>query len=182
MEIMGDKAALRNKLLVERAGFSDADRQRADAAIAAHVLAWWEANPVPVLGVYWPMRKEPDLRVAYDTLAARGVRLSLPVVDAADAPLRFRAWQPGEALQKDSMGVWVPLPQAAGVRPDALLIPCLGYTAGRFRLGYGGGFYDRTLAAMPGVQTVGIAYAAALVSFAAGPHDIALGRIITEGG
>ena len=126
------------------------------------------------------MRKEPDVRAAYATLAGLGVQLALPVVDDSDLPLRFIAWTPGEALQKDAMGVSVPVSQTTCVQPEGLLIPCLGFTAAGLRLGYGGGFYDRTLAQEPRPLTVGIAYAAAQVNFAAEPFDVALQRIITE--
>lgn len=182
MEIMSNKATLRSQLLAARSALTAEAQASASAAIAGHVLAWWQANPVPVLGVYWPMRKEPDLRAAYEELGAHGVQLALPVVDGRDSPLRFIAWSPGAALRKDAMGVSVPEDQSLQVRPDALLIPCLGFTAQRLRLGYGGGFYDRTLAAAPRMQSVGIAYAAAAVEFEAEPFDVALGRIITERG
>ena len=182
MEIMSDKATLRRQLLAARNALSDQAVADAGAAIASHVLAWWQANPVPVLGVYWPMRKEPDIRTAYDALHRLGARLALPVVDGRDAPLRFLAWAPGDALQKDAMGVAVPMASSAPLQPDALLVPCLGFTARRLRLGYGGGYYDRTLAIPPVPQTAGIAYASAAVEFDAGPYDVALDRIITDRG
>ena len=180
MEIMIDKATLRAKLLAGRATLSEAQCETANAAIAAHVLNWWRQHPVTSLGVYWAMRREPDVRAAYATLTELGVQLALPVVDGADLPLRFIAWTPGDALRKDAMGVSVPLSQTRCVQPEGLLIPCLGFTATGLRLGYGGGFYDRTLAGEPRPLTVGIAYAAAEVSFAAEPFDVALERVITE--
>jgi 5-formyltetrahydrofolate cyclo-ligase len=180
MEIMFDKATLRATLLARRTALTAAQCEAANTAIASHVIDWWRANPVPSLGVYWPMRNEPDVRGVYATLAGLGVQLALPVVDGPASPLRFIAWAPGEALQKDTMGVSVPLQQATCIQPAALLIPCLGFTAEGLRLGYGGGFYDRTLAVAPVPLTVGIAYAWAAVNFAAEPFDVPLGRIITE--
>jgi 5,10-methenyltetrahydrofolate synthetase len=153
-------------------------RVRADALICEQVLAWWHAHRVDVLGVYWPIRSEPDLRAACDELVRLGVQLALPVVEEKDAPLRFVAWTPGDAVVKDAMGVAIPAPPQRVVQPQALLIPCVGYTAERVRLGYGGGFYDRTLAMQPRPYAIGIAYASALAVFDRAPHDAILDLII----
>jgi len=126
------------------------------------------------------MQDEPDLRAAFAQLAARGVKLALPVVTAPAAPLAFAAWAPGDALVKDALGVSVPASLDLVPCPQALLIPCVGFNAARFRLGYGGGYYDRTLAVVPRPLTVGIAYACLAASFDAAPHDIALDTILTE--
>jgi 5,10-methenyltetrahydrofolate synthetase len=109
------------------------------------------------------------------------VRLALPVVVDKDAPLRFVNWTPGDAMLKDGFGVAIP---ASGevVSPQALLIPCVGFNRQRLRLGYGGGFYDRTLAVDPRPTTVGIGYACGLVDFDGAAHDIALDMIFTETG
>jgi 5-formyltetrahydrofolate cyclo-ligase len=166
-------------LLDARGSISAAHRNAADIAIVDRALRWFDAAPVATLGVFWPMRGEPDLRPLYAALAARGVRLALPVVDGADLPLRFVGWTPGDMLVKDGLGVMVP---AAGetLTPAALLIPCLGFNAQRMRLGYGGGFYDRTLAAVQRPQAIGIAYASSKADFAGEAHDVALDLIITE--
>ena len=130
------------------------------------------------------MREEPDLRDVYAELAAQGVQLALPLVVARDAPLQFAAWTPGEPLEVDAMGVSIPAQISAQGRimlnPEALLIPCVGFNAARVRLGYGGGYYDRTLAVAPRPLAIGIAYANGLASFDAAPHDAALDLIITE--
>jgi len=174
-----DKAALRRVLLANRQAIATEVRQRWDQAIAARLLAWWDVHRVPTLGVYWPIRGEPDLRAAYVELAARNVRLALPVVAGKDAPLRFIEWQPGDALAQDAFGVAVPV-RGAQIAPAALLVPCVGFNAQRYRLGYGGGFYDRTLAAPPRPRTVGIGYACAQAEFDADAHDIALDTVLTE--
>jgi 5,10-methenyltetrahydrofolate synthetase len=163
-----------------RAAIDPARKAEWDAAIGAHLVAWWRARPVEALGVYWPLRGEADLSLAYAELAQSGVRLALPVVLARDAALGFADWRPGEAMVKDTMGVAVPAALRMVERPPALLVPCVGFTEDGFRLGYGGGFYDRTLAAAPRPVTLGIAYACQVASFASAPHDIALDRIITE--
>jgi 5-formyltetrahydrofolate cyclo-ligase len=133
-----------------------------------------------LLGVYWPLRGEPDLAPAYATLADSGVRLALPVVVERDCALEFAAWTPGEALVRDAMGVAIPAELRMVARPQALLIPCLGFNRGRYRLGYGGGFYDRTLEAQPRPLTVGVAYRCLQADFASAPHDVALDLVITE--
>lgn len=174
------KMALRHALKSDRSAMSAALRMAWDAAICTHVLAWWHAHPVASLGIYWPMPGEPDLRPAYVALAARGVQFALPIVVDNHAPLQFAAWAVGDALKKDVFGVLIPAAISTPFLPDALLIPCLGFNAARFRLGYGGGFYDRTLALSPRPLAIGIAYGCAQVAFDAGPHDIALDQIITE--
>jgi len=174
------KTTLRRQLLADRHAIREEVRRARDKAIGARVLAWWRANPAPMLGVYWPIRGEPDLRQAYDELASLGARLALPMVDRRDAPLRFAAWQPGDVLVNDAFGVPVPQQAGAPVHPDALLVPCVGFNAGHVRLGYGGGYYDRTLAVNPRPLAVGIAYASSLAAFPCEPHDIPLDEVITE--
>lgn len=180
---MTDKTALRKLLALTRTELAAPQKAQWDAAIGARVLAWWREQQEAAagsIGVYWPLRGEPDLSPAYAELANSGVRLSLPVVLARDAALGFAEWEPGEAMVKDKMGVAVPALLRMIARPPALLIPCLGFNAGRYRLGYGGGFYDRTLEAMPRPRTVGVAYACQLTQFASAAHDVALDLIITE--
>ncbi|MBA5685673.1 5-formyltetrahydrofolate cyclo-ligase [Rugamonas apoptosis] len=174
------KADLRKHLLGIRRTLDAATRAAWDAAIGRHVLAWSEAAAVDALGVYWPLRDEPNLQAAYGELARRGVRLLLPVVVEKHAPLAFADWRIGEAMVKDGMGVAVPADLRLAPRPAALLVPCLGYNGHGYRLGYGGGFYDRTLAAQPRPRTVGVAYACQQADFGDDPHDIALERIVTE--
>lgn len=180
-----EKVLLRSALLTVRKAISERARLDFDTRIGERVIAWAtrlaSANPEVVLGVYWPIRNEPDLRPAYAQLSAQGVRLALPVVVDKDAPLRFVNWTPGDAMLKDGFGVAIP---ASGtvVSPLALLIPCVGFNRQRLRLGYGGGFYDRTLAIDPRPATVGIGYACGLVDFDGAAHDIALDMIFTETG
>jgi 5-formyltetrahydrofolate cyclo-ligase len=130
--------------------------------------------------VYWPHAGEPDLTGVYPELAARGMTLALPVVVKRDAPLVFYAWRPGEALVKDAHGVMAPAERAYAMQPELLLIPCLGFNATAYRLGYGGGYYDRTLAVFPEMKTVGIAYTMGESAFLQDSHDVPLGSIITE--
>ncbi|NHZ93393.1 5-formyltetrahydrofolate cyclo-ligase [Massilia sp. CCM 8733] len=181
---IADKASLRATLKAARRALDPLEKARLDALIGARVLAWWRghtaAGAAALLGVYWPLRGEPDLQPLYAELARAGVPLALPLVVAPDCALAFVEWVPGEAMVSDRMGVAVPAVQRVVDRPGVLLVPCLGFTEERFRLGYGGGYYDRTLEKEPRPVTVGIAYAGDQVAFAAGPHDVALDCVITE--
>jgi len=128
-------------LLAARRALPAAEKAAADAIICARILDWWQAHPVTSLGVYYPIRNEPDLLQAYNALNAQGVHLSLPNILGPDQGLEFLSWKPGEALIKDALGTSIPVDGKHTI-PQALLIPCVGFNAGGFRLGYGGGFYD----------------------------------------
>jgi 5-formyltetrahydrofolate cyclo-ligase len=173
------KNHLRINLLAHRQAISTEVRQLWDIQIHAHLLAWWELHRFSTLGVYWPIRSEPDLRPLYAELTKRGVRLALPTVAARDASLDFLTWKPGEPMVKDGYGVMVPQ-SGDRIAPDALLVPCVGFNSANYRLGYGGGFYDRTLAATPRPTTVGVAYGCGRAEFDAESFDIPLDLVITE--
>jgi 5,10-methenyltetrahydrofolate synthetase len=179
---MQNKVNLRRTLLNARDALSDDMRARSDFSIGEHVTHWLNDHPVNTLGVYWPIRNEPDLRKIYSDISARGVQLALPVVVDKEAPLKFLRWTPGDALDKDRMGIPTPKPSCPDVRPDAVLVPCVGFNANLVRLGYGKGFYDRTLAASPRPVAIGIAYACTEAVFEGAPHDVALDVMITERG
>ncbi len=180
-----DKAALRKALLARRAAIEPDQKRAWDARIGARLLAWWAGRqdaglpPGPALGVYWPLRGEPDLHEAYARLAQAGVQLALPVVLQKDAPLAFASWTPGEPMVRDGMGVAVPAELRLTALPAVIVVPCLGFNEERLRLGYGGGYYDRTLAALPRPTAIGVAYACQQVAFDGDPHDIALDLILT---
>ena len=174
------KAALRKALRAARGGLDPAIKVQWDAHIGAQVVAWWRKRQMDTVGVYWPLTGEPDLRAAYAELAQAGVRLALPVVMERDAPLAFTAWTPGEPMFTDAMGVQVPATLRFVALPPALLIPCLGFDADGYRLGYGGGYYDRTLERTPRPHTLGIAYSNQEAVFAHDAYDVALDVIVTE--
>ncbi len=167
-------------LLQRRRGLDQALKAAWDRQIGAAVLAWCQAHDTATLGVYWPLPGEPDLHPLYGELARLGVALVLPVVLERAAPLGFAAWTPGQPMHKDRMGVAVPLELQMVAAPPVLLVPCLGFNAQRFRLGYGGGYYDRTLEAQPRPVTLGVAYACMQAEFGGAAHDVALDRIVTE--
>ncbi|MFZ6646626.1 5-formyltetrahydrofolate cyclo-ligase [Undibacterium sp. TJN25] len=185
-----DKAALRKQLLQRRRDLEPTARVAWDGEIGAHLQHWCAQHKPRSLGVYWPIQAEPDLLALYPALAASGIQLALAVAHTRDAPLAFAKWTPGDAMEKDVHGIPVPASRGedAVIRPEVLLIPCVGYTRQKFRLGYGGGYYDRTLAAAPdsseagAIKTLGIAYQCGQAEFDAEPHDIALDVLITEAG
>jgi 5-formyltetrahydrofolate cyclo-ligase len=174
------KQALRQALKQARSAVDPATRVQWDAAIGAQLLSWWRLRQFPAIGVYWPLSGEPDLRAAYAEMADAGVRLALPVVLARDQALAFAEWMPGEAMAKDLMGMTVPARLRMTARPPALVIPCLGYSDDGYRVGYGGGYYDRTLAEAIRPATVGVAYSAQRAVFSPAPFDVALDVIFTE--
>ncbi len=177
---MMEKHQLRRKLLAMRKAMPPEEKAWRDKAIAERLLAWLEANPADSIGVYWPIQGEPDLTDVYRVLAARGVQLALPVVVEREAPLAFHAWHPGDTLMADVHGVMAPSNHSAAVQPELLAVPCVGFNARGYRLGYGGGYYDRTLAGKAPPRTVGIAYAMCEAVFEVGTYDVKMGAIIAE--
>jgi 5-formyltetrahydrofolate cyclo-ligase len=134
-----------------------------------------------LISIYWPFRGEPDLRPWMDTAFERGGRIALPVVVEKGRPLIFRAWRRGERLEK---GVWnIPVPvDGPPVLPSVVIAPVVGFDRDRYRLGYGGGFFDRTLAAMPAKPLViGIGYRmSAIPTIYPQRHDIPMDVIVTD--
>jgi 5,10-methenyltetrahydrofolate synthetase len=179
----GGKAPLRKRLLAERRAL--ADRDAITERLGRVLLAWLAGRPETTVGAYWPIRGEFDPLPALVEWAAAGParRIALPVVDAATGGLRFRAWHPGCAMQDDAYGIPTPAGTEA-LEPRLLVVACVGFGPGGVRLGYGGGFYDRTLAAPgPRPATVGLCFAHGFVPWlVAEPHDVPLDAILTEDG
>ena len=137
-----------------------------------------------VVASYVPVGSEIDPRSLMDRIAARGSRLCLPDVIAPDAPLEFSSWSMTDVLRTGAYGISVPEADAVVVTPDLLLVPMLAFDRRGFRLGYGGGFYDRTIAALRGTKdilTVGLAFSGQVRDdLPTGPHDMRLDWIVTE--
>jgi 5-formyltetrahydrofolate cyclo-ligase len=133
------------------------------------------------IGLYWPIRGEIDLRALAHRHVAAGGQVGLPVVVCSAAPVEFWLWEPGVPLVR---GQWdIPVPkERRPVTPELLVIPLVGFDRAQYRLGYGGGFYDRTLAAAaPRPRTIGIGFAEAqLRTIHPQPHDIPMDQIVTN--
>ncbi len=174
---------MRAMLIARRLAVPRAERAGRDALITTRLEQLLGSRAMRRLGIYWPFKGEFDPRVLARRLHARGIALALPVVVAKAAPLVFRPWAPGTRLVT---GVWnIPVPaEGEPVTTDVVLSPVVGFDADRYRLGYGGGYYDRTLAAMtsrPFVIGVGFALSR-LPSIHPQPHDIPMDLIVTEEG
>ena len=133
--------------------------------------------------LYWPFRGEPDLRSWMSAAISRGGRAALPVVVEKARPLVFRVYAPGDRLEK---GVWnIPVPaDGAPVVPDIVIAPLVGVDPDNYRLGYGGGFFDRTLAALPRKPLViGVGYEMQrIATIYPQAHDVPMDLIVTEAG
>jgi 5,10-methenyltetrahydrofolate synthetase len=178
-ESAGSRKRQREHLLALRDGL--ADRAGREGALRDRVAHWLERSDVRAVGFYWPVRGEPDLRpVLADWLANDPRRVAaLPAVTGTT--LEFRQWTPDALVQAGAFGIPVPA-HGRVIHPDCLLIPCVGFDAARFRLGYGGGYYDRTSAALvPWPLTVGIAFDVARVdTIDPEPHDMKLDVVLTD--
>lgn len=174
------RKAARERLIAARQAIPVAERAGLDAAICARLDAALDDLAGLVVSIYWPFRGEPDLRGWMETARARGARCALPVVEQKAAPMVFRLWAPGEALTR---GVWnIPVPaEGAPVSPDVVIAPVVGFDPDCYRLGYGGGYFDRTLAALPRRPVfAGVGHGlAALPTIYPQPHDIPLDFIAT---
>jgi 5,10-methenyltetrahydrofolate synthetase len=187
------RTAERARLLAARRAQGVAAQAAAAAAISGHLEGLLRAQsgasrpgrgPGAAVSGYWPIKGEPDLRPLLAALHGAGVAVALPVVETRAAPLVFRRWWPGMAMVRGHWNIPVPPPEAAAVVPGIVLAPVVGWDGGCWRLGYGGGYFDRTLAALhPRPLAIGIGLASARIdSIRPQPHDIALDLIVTEAG
>lgn len=174
------KASARKAAFARRKAAHAARRAAASAALADHLGALHGT----VIAGYLPIRTEADPVPAMQYLSGRN-RVCVPVVDGPGRPLSFRAWTPGCALVEGAFGVMVPAEGAPRV-PEVLIVPMLAFDRALFRLGYGGGFYDRTLEALRRhgpVRAIGFAYAAQQAPhLPLEPTDQPLDEIVTEAG
>jgi 5-formyltetrahydrofolate cyclo-ligase len=179
LDKVGARKLLRERALALRHDLPDRDGK--EAALRARVAAWLTRADVRAVGFYWPVRGEPDLRPTIaEWLAGDSGRVAaLPRIEGPT--LEFRQWQPEAALQAGAFGIPVPA-HGRMVQPDCLLIPCVGFDDARFRLGYGGGFYDRTYATLvPWPLAVGIAFESTRFdSIDPQPHDMQLDVVLTD--
>ena len=170
-------------LIAARVALSQVERNGASPAVAELVRAHVPELRRATIGFYWPFRAEIDLRPLVRACLVEGAHAALPVVVDRHAPLEFRAWRPGTRMEA---GVWnIPVPADRHVvLPDVVLAPLVGFDAAGFRLGYGGGFYDRTLAALhPRPLVVGVGHdLGALETIHPRWHDIPMDAVVTPSG
>lgn len=178
-----DKPLLRKQLKAERQAMPD--RHERSLLLQEVLRVWLISRPEITIGAYWPIKGEFDaLPSLYRWSEAQDDRcIGLPVADPQTKQLRFHMWFPGCPMEDDAYGIPKPkdTPQ---FHPELLLVPCIGYGPRGVRLGYGGGFYDRTLAILkPPPVTVGVGYAHGHIPWLQPePHDVPLDAMLTEDG
>jgi 5-formyltetrahydrofolate cyclo-ligase len=180
-ELRAWRRSERQRLLALRTGVPLAQRRQWGQQIEQRLRLLLQERPGIILGVYWPFLGEFDPRPLIDWLIARGSAVALPAVVDKKGPLEYRAWQPGETLVN---GVWdIPVPeQRRIVLPQAVLAPLVGYDRQCYRLGYGGGYFDRTLAALsPRPLAIGVGFELSQIeTIYPQQFDISMDVIVTE--
>ena len=182
----GPRAELRRQLVERRLALSPQRHAELSAALRAQLAQHFAALAAQRVGFCWPVKNEADLLpLIADWIAAGdpGFMALLPVLVDAGRALAFRAWRPGEPLVADRYGIPTPT-HGDFVAPQALLLPVNGFDSAGYRLGYGGGFFDRTLAALdPPPLAIGVGFELSRVdSIDPQPHDQRLDAMVTEAG
>jgi 5-formyltetrahydrofolate cyclo-ligase len=171
----------RKRLIAERLALAPEDRAQRQAAIEQRLFALLARLAGNIIGAYWPIQGEFDPRPLAERLLASGRVVALPATVEAGAALEYRRWRAGDPMAPGRHGIPEPR-QGKVVLPEILLVPLVGFDAALHRLGYGGGYFDRTLAALlPRPLGIGIGFEAALLpSIDPAAHDVALDFIVTE--
>jgi 5-formyltetrahydrofolate cyclo-ligase len=175
------RRTLRREMVTRRAALSAIAHAQLSARIVANLLA---SLPQPkVVAFCWPIKHEPDVRAIIDWWALHGALAALPVVVTENSPLGFRQWTADTSLAPDRYGIPTPV-SGEWMTPDLILLPLNGFDAAGYRLGYGGGYFDRTLAALsPRPLAVGVGFEVnRLDSIQPESHDQQLDWIVTEAG
>lgn len=183
-EIEAAKAGLRRKAHQQRAALGADARAEAARAAAHHFLAKARLPKTDIVALYWPIRDEIDCKPLLAALMDAYQPVCLPVVMGENQPLEMRLWEQGAPLYPSGFGTLAPAETAPVVSPDCIVVPLLGFDRFGTRLGYGGGYYDRTLAGMARApKLIGIAFAAQEVErIPRADHDVPLDAIVTEKG
>ena len=184
MNLIDDKRTLRSAMLAWRSGLDEAER-RAAAERLLETLRRERPIAVPaVVSGFWPIKEEIDIRPLMMEFFNKSCQLALPVVQGKGKPLLFRAWRPGDPLEAGVFGTLQPSAKREVMEPDALIVPMLACDREGWRLGYGGGFYDRTLAglrAKKAITAVGVGFDDQLVpEVPHGPSDQRLDWLLTD--
>jgi 5,10-methenyltetrahydrofolate synthetase len=176
----------RKRLLAERDALDSATLERLRKAIDAHVERAFPGLAGHLVAFCWPVRNEYDARFLMRRVRENGGRTALPVVVAPRHPLEFRLWKPGDALAEGALGIPYPVATQAVV-PEFALVPVNGFDASGYRLGYGGGFFDRTLAALAAQGrmpvAIGVGYEIArMQTIHPQEYDVPMDFVVTESG
>jgi len=181
-EVKAWRKQARQKLLAARSAIAAPVREDLSRRLIERLRPVLKARPGPV-SFYWPIKAEPDLKPLMRELDAAGVEVCLPVCVKLGEPLRFRRWTKGAKMAR---GFWdIPVPaDPVEIAPRTLIAPIVGYDGLGYRLGYGGGFFDRTLAKRGDeAQAIGIGWSLfGLSTIHPQPHDIRMAAIVTEAG
>jgi len=183
LELQAWRKALRQALIEKRAALSRATLDEYRRRIDTHLQRAFVDLAHGVIAFCWPYKNEYDSRHLLAALRRQGAVTALPAIVAPKTPLVFREWHPGVVLEPGPLGIPFP-PDSREVRPDTVLLPVVGFDAGGYRLGYGGGYFDRTLAAIarrPRVIAVGYEFMF-IESIHPQPHDIPVDYVVTERG
>ncbi len=182
MSLIDDKRTLRSAMLAWREALSPEERQAAAQGLLLTLQSERPFETPAVVSGFWPIKEEIDIRPLMIELFNTGCQMVLPLVQGRGQKLLFRAWRPGDPLEAGVFGTLQPTARRETLEPDALIVPLLACDGEGWRLGYGGGFYDRTLAQLR-VPAIGIAYAGqAMDILPRGGHDYPLDGILTEAG
>lgn len=182
-ELKAWRRATRDRLLNARAALPADTLARHHESIDRHLERGFPNLARGIVAFCWPYRNEYDARFLVRRLRDRGAVTALPVVVAPKTPLLFREWHPGVRLERGVYDIPYPV-ESREVQPDTVLLPMLGFDDAGFRLGYGAGFFDRTLAAAARAPVlIGIAYELAhLDTIHPQPYDVPMDWIVTERG
>lgn len=175
------RKAERQRLIEARMAMDVDQRKAGSARIAANAAQAIGGLDSKIVSFYWPFRGEPDLRDWMIEVIDHGGRVALPVVLEKAKPLEFRLWSPGEPLERGVWNILIPSRRVA-VSPDVVIAPVVGFDEENYRLGYGGGFFDRTLAAAEKKPfKIGVGYAGSRIrTIYPQPHDIRMDVIVTD--
>jgi 5-formyltetrahydrofolate cyclo-ligase len=177
------RKAERERLLALRLNLSVQYRTELAQSIGNDLETLICAEPGTIVSVYWPIRAEPDLRPWMRAASARGIRIALPIALAVGQPLVFREWRPDAPMVR---GLWnIPYPaEGPQITPQVLVAPLVGFDAACYRLGYGGGFFDRTLASIGGdPRVIGVGFPeTSIPTIFPQAHDIPMSWIVTGAG
>ena len=184
MTLVDDKRTLRSAMLAWRGTLGEDERRRAAEGLLATLRREKPFDERTVVSGFWPIKDEIDIRPLMIELFNMGCQLALPVVQGRGKPLLFRAWRPGDPLEAGVFGTLQPLARREALEPDGLIVPLLACDEDGWRLGYGGGFYDRTLAefrAQRAVKAIGVGFDAQYVADVPhGPGDQRLDWLLTD--